>query len=159
LNEAINSLHKSNPTVVGNALLVKKLDPRALLPTVAHPGEDLGYDIYALEAAVLSAGKVTKVRTGIAVELHKAGFLMRERSSMAIHGITLSGGVIDVGYRGELFVNLLLHNPDVSPVFIEPGQKIAQIIPMRSNTFYPVIEVDQLSDSTRGENGYGSTGK
>jgi dUTP pyrophosphatase len=158
-------------------LHVKRMHPDAKLPTVAHPGEDLGYDVYALEGAMLPAGKQTKVRTGIAAyedkprgfEVHsntpgyplrigsatRYGLLLRDRSSMAAKGITLSGGVIDAGYRGELTVILTSHD---HAAHIEPGQKIAQMIPIPVLTDV-VVEVEELPESSRGDRGFGSSGQ
>lgn len=96
-------------------LKVKKLDPRAIAPTVVNPGEDLAFDLYALENVTLSPGEPTLVRTGIAavyekydrynsVQFSQYGLLIRDRSSMAKKGIMTSGGVIDSGYRGEIMV-------------------------------------------------------
>ena len=80
------------------------------MPVVAHPGEDLGYDVFALEGAVLAPRTTVRVRTGIAVEARNPetgaplGLLVRDRSSMAARGIATTGGVIDAGYRGEILV-------------------------------------------------------
>jgi dUTP pyrophosphatase len=172
----------SSVTSKENTLLnVKRLHPDAKLPTVAYPGEDLGYDIYALEGINLIPGKQTKVRTGIVAyeekiegfELHQAagmfgglvshyigsrlkyGLLLRDRSSMAAKGITLSGGVIDAGYRGE--ISVLLTTSDVAQ-FIAAGDKIAQMIPIPVLTS-EVVEVEELPESSRGEKGYGSSGR
>lgn len=142
-------------------LSVKRLHPKAKLPTVAHPGEDLGYDIYALSDLLLWRDQVVRIPTGIAVELPGYGFIMRSRSSMAHAGIMLSGGVIDAGYRGEIFVNLtyrsLPEKPDTWQ--ISAGDKIAQLIPFRPQTSFKVAWVPELSESLRGELGYGSTGR
>jgi dUTP pyrophosphatase len=115
-----------------HTLKVKKLDPRAKLPTVATPGEDLGYDIYALEDTYLEPGVVTKVRTGIAVEARisewltgdddPAGLLIRDRSSVASQGVIVSGGVIDAGYRGEIVVVLTNINRLKQRVSVGPGE-------------------------------------
>lgn len=158
-------------------LNVKKLDERAILPTVAHPGEDLGFDLYALEDTTLFHGKLTKVKTGIAAEydvrvpvpskLMPGQFTMQklpyglvyfDRSSMASKGIKLSGGVIDAGYRDELVVMLTLHTPG-EPYQVKAGDKIAQMIPMPVMTMKGVTQVDELSESSRGKNGFGSSGK
>jgi dUTP pyrophosphatase len=148
-------------------LHVKRLHPDAKLPTVAHPGEDLGYDVYALEGAMLPAGKQVKVHTGIVAYEKKESFtdlmngstkyglLLRDRSSMAAKGITLSGGVVDAGYRGELAVILTSHE---YAAYIEPGQKIAQMIPIPVLTDV-VIEVEELPESSRGDRGFGSSGQ
>lgn len=146
------------------ALKVKKLHPNAKLPVCAHPGEDLAYDIFAVEDTWLRPGVPTKVRTGIAVELAGMGFIMRDRSSMSMHGITVSGGTMDAGYRGEFFVNLTYHGFDNDGLLhesyvIRAGDKIAQIIPVAPATMYAVVEVSELSESTRGTAGYGSTGR
>src|SRR5271166_4574471 len=91
-------------------LRVKRLESGALLPVVAHPGEDLGYDVFALEAVRLAARQTLKVRTGIAVEARHPeagaplGLLVRDRSSMAARGLATTGAVIDAGYRGEILV-------------------------------------------------------
>lgn len=147
-------------------LKVLKLDPRAKLPVCAHPSEDLGYDIFSLDDVELLANQVTRIRTGIAVELPGMGFLMRDRSSMAMRSIVVSGGTIDAGYRGELLVNLTwYHQYDtgiIQPLkttSIKAGDKIAQLVPIAPATFYEVFEVTELSKAARGTAGYGSTGR
>ena len=91
-------------------LRVKRLEPAARLPQVAHPGEDLGYDVFALEDVVLSPSVAVRLRTGIAVEARHPrtgeplGLLVRDRSSMAAKGLATTGGVIDSGYRGEILI-------------------------------------------------------
>ena len=85
------------------SLSVKLLDEAARVPTVAHPGEDIGYDLYANQDHTLVPGQVHRVHTGVAVagmagEL-PVGFLVRDRSSMASKGVFTHGGVIDSSYR------------------------------------------------------------
>lgn len=146
-------------------LNVKRLDPNAKLPTVAHPGEDLGYDVYSLEHKLLEPFEVTKVRTGISVafevlifgRIYSYGLLVRDRSSMAARGIITSAGVVDAGYRGEL--TILLTNTSDHTEEVLPGQKIAQMIPMPVLTQYAVTEVSELPTGNRGEKGFGSSGK
>lgn len=143
-------------------LCVKRLDPAARLPAVAHPGEDLGYDLFALEAITLRPRATARVRTGIAVEARHPhsgaplGLLVRDRSSMAARGLTTTGGVIDAGYRGEIMV--LMTNLGDSPVEIGAGDKIAQMIPVPVLTG-AVGEVEDLEVSARAEKGFGSSGK
>lgn len=158
-------------------LRVKLLDPGAKAPVCANPGEDLGYDLFALEGVALRPGEVTRVRTGIAVEFDVRmpvpsklqpgsfvaqrvpyGFLIRDRSSMAANGITVSGGVIDAGYRGEVVV-LLTFNPKEGMRYILAGEKIAQMFPVAVVTRNGVEVVDELGEGQRGEAGFGSTGK
>ena len=143
-------------------LRVKLLEENARLPTVAHPGEDLAYDLFALEGALLAPRTTVKVRTGIAVEArHPAtgaplGLLVRDRSSMASKGIATTAGVIDAGYRGEILV--LMTNLGQAPVELKVGEKIAQMIPVPVLTG-AVEQVASLEDSARAEKGFGSSGR
>lgn len=143
-------------------LRVKLLDPAARAPVVAHPGEDLGYDLFASEGAVLAQRATVKVRTGISVEArHPAtgaplGLLVRDRSSMAARGVATTAGVIDAGYRGEILV--LMVNLGDAAVELKAGEKIAQMIPVPVLTG-AVEEVDCLEASARAEKGFGSSGR
>lgn len=142
------------------ALKVKKLDPTATLPTVAHPGEDLGYDLYALEDVQLNPGRMTPIRTGVAVEYVgglKMGFLVRDRSSMASQGVAVFGGAIDAGYRGE--VKVIMFRMGGSIFDIHKGDKIAQLVPIPVYAYGGVVEADDLSNSGREDKGFGSSGK
>ena len=129
---------------------------------VAHPGEDLGYDLFALEGATLAPHATARVRTGIAVEARHPltgealGLLVRDRSSMAARGIATTAGVIDAGYRGEILV--LMTNLGEAAVELKAGEKIAQMIPVPVLTG-PVEEVESLEDSARAEKGFGSSGR
>jgi dUTP pyrophosphatase len=143
-------------------LRVKKLAEGARAPVVAHAGEDLGYDLFALEAVRLGARATVRVRTGIAVEARDPrtgvglGLLVRDRSSMAARGVTTTGGVIDAGYRGEILV--LMTNLGDGVVEIAAGERIAQMIPVPVLT--GVVEVvESLEDSARAGKGFGSTGR
>lgn len=142
-------------------LKVKLLTTTAKAPTVAHPGEDLGYDVYAAETTIVAARGHAVVPTGIAVECsspsgEKMGALLRDKSSMAARRLVLTGGVIDAGYRGE--IRVLMENLSDQPAEIHAGDKIANLIP------YPVVTgkvevVDDLSTSSRKAGGFGSTGR
>jgi dUTP pyrophosphatase len=143
-------------------LRVKLLVEGARAPVVAHPGEDLGYDLFALEGARLASRATVKVRTGIAVEARDPqtsvglGLLVRDRSSMAARGVTTTGGVIDAGYRGEILV--LMTNLGEEVVEVAAGEKIAQMVPVPVLTGL-VQEVESLEDSARAEKGFGSSGR
>lgn len=143
-------------------LRVKLLAEGARPPEVAHPGEDLGYDIFALEGVELWARASVRVKTGIAVEAQHPetgaalGLLVRDRSSMASRGIAVTGGVIDAGYRGE--IQILLTNLTDNAVRLNAGDKIAQMIPVPVLTGV-VSVVESLADSNRAEKGFGSSGK
>jgi dUTP pyrophosphatase len=143
-------------------LRVKLLEPQARLPLVAHPGEDLGYDVFALEDAVLSPGLAVRLRTGIAVEARHPhtgaplGLLVRDRSSMAARGLATLGGVIDAGYRGEILIVMV--NLSRAPIQLRVGEKIAQMIPVPVLTG-AVEQTDDLEDSLRAAKGFGSSGR
>ena len=143
-------------------LRVKLLEPGARLPEVAHPGEDLGYDLFALEGVVLAAHGTTRVRTGIAVEARHPetgealGLLVRDRSSMAARGIATTGGVIDAGYRGEILV--VMTNVGDAEQELRAGEKIAQMIPVPVLTG-AVQAVECLEESARAAKGFGSSGR
>jgi dUTP pyrophosphatase len=143
-------------------LRIKKLVEGARAPVVAHPGEDLGYDLFALDGVRLGSRETVKVRTGIAVEARDPrtgaglGLLVRDRSSMAARGVTTTGGVIDAGYRGEILV--LMTNLGDGVVEIAAGEKIAQMIPVPVLTGL-VQEVETLEVSARAEKGFGSSGR
>jgi dUTP pyrophosphatase len=143
-------------------LRVKLLEEGAKLPVVAHPGEDLGYDVFALEAVVLEPHKTVRVRTGVSVEARHPetgvalGLLVRDRSSMASRGIATTAGVIDAGYRGE--VQIVMTNLGTEPLELKAGEKVAQMIPVPVLT--GVVEAtESLEDSARLGKGFGSSGR
>jgi dUTP pyrophosphatase len=140
-------------------LRVLRVDPHAILPTRAHPG-DAGLDLYALQAAGLAPGERAFVRTGIAIEIPAghAGLVLPRSGLAARHGVTLANapGLIDSGYRGELKVLLL--NADRSARFeVTAGDRIAQLVLVRIQLPVP-LEVRCVSDSERGAGGFGSSG-
>ena len=147
---------------IRNMLRVKRLEAGARLPVVAHPGEDLGYDVFALEVTVLTPRATVKLRTGIAVEARDPetgaplGLLVRDRSSMAARGLATTGGVIDAGYRGEVLI--VMTNLGDAAVELKAGEKIAQVVPVPVLTGL-VQEVETLEVSVRAAKGFGSTGK
>lgn len=142
-------------------LRVKLLDPGARLPVVAHPGEDLGYDVFSLDSVLLEPSKTIRVRTGISVEARHPetslplGLLVRDRSSMASRGIATTAGVIDAGYRGE--IQIVMTNLGADPIELKAGEKIAQMIPLPVLTGR-VEEVETLEESARLSKGFGSSG-
>ena len=136
-------------------LKVKRLSPNAVLPTVAHPGEDIGYDLYSSEDVTISARGAAGVHTGIAIEfVPSAGGVVKTRSGMAKKRLMCNAGVIDAGYRGEVIV--LMENLGDESYAIRHGDKIAQLLehPFLASD---VIE-DDLSDAARGAKGFGSSG-
>lgn len=143
-------------------LRTKRLHPNAVLPTRATEGS-AGYDLYACieSPLLLPAGGRVSVPTGIAIMLEScdsAAFVFG-RSGLGIrHGIVPSNGVgvIDSDYRGEIVVGLSNHSD--KDYTIEPGERVAQMVIMP--VFTPeIIEVEQLSQTLRGSDGFGSTGR
>jgi len=138
---------------------VRRLDPDLPLPAYAHPG-DAGADLVSAEDVVLAPGERRLVHTGVAVALPD-GFvgLVHPRSGLAARlGVTVlnAPGTVDAGYRGEILVNLVNHDP-AHTVKISRGDRIAQLLVQRVERVV-FLAVDELPDSARGAGGHGSTG-
>ena len=139
---------------------IKKLSENAYLPEYAHgPDEDAGMDLRSVEDVELKPGEPCMLPTGLAIEL-PTGYeaQVRPRSGLALkHAITLpnSPATIDPGYRGEIRVILL--NLGREPYQVHRGDRIAQMVIAR----YEQIEWDEteLSQSSRGQGGFGSSGR
>ena len=144
-----------------STIRVKKLHPNAILPTYGTE-EAAGADLYAcLDAPVtIEPGKTGWIGTGIAMEVPKgcAG-LIYARSGMACKkGLAPANkvGVIDSDYRGPITV--VLYNHGSEPVTVTHGERIAQMVitPVITPAY---VQTDDLSDTDRGQGGFGSTGK
>jgi dUTP pyrophosphatase len=136
---------------------VKKLDPEAKLPSYAHEG-DAGMDICSIESFTLKPGERKTVRTGFSYEL-EPGFvsLIWDKSGLASrHGIKTMAGVIEHNYRGELMIVLL--NTSGEDFHVEKGDRIAQML-IQPVTTAKIEETEELSDTTRGAGGFGSSGR
>ena len=135
------------------------VNPAGRAPAQARD-HDAGYDLFAAERARLGPGERTSVGTGIAVAIPEghAGLVLPRSGLAARHGIALvnAPGLIDAGYRGELRV-LLLNTDRRADFEIEPGDRIAQLVvcPIESPRF---VEAERLSETSRGADGFGSTG-
>ncbi len=138
-------------------LLIKKLNPEAKLPSYAHEG-DAGMDLFAVEeVSVPPMGRVL-VGTGIAMEI-PIGYvgLVWDKSGLSnSYGIKTLGGVIDAGYRGEIKIGLI--NLGTEDYKISAGHKVAQML-IQKVEHPQIVEVGELSDTARGDGGFGSTGK
>lgn len=137
---------------------VKRLSLQATIPTYGTAGA-AGFDLYATHGGVLGAGERVSVGTGIAVELPPghAMFILPRSGYAAKHGVTVlnAPGLIDCDYRGE--IKVILVNHDNEAVQWAAGQRIAQalVLPVPACRFE---EVDELSETARGDGGLGSTG-
>ena len=142
-------------------LQVKKLDPRAKLPTYGT-ALSAGADLYVCleEAVVIEPGQTKLLPTGlsIAVPAGHAGLIFARSGLATKRDLAPANkvGVIDADYRGPLMVSL--HNHGSKPQTIEPGERVAQlaIVPVLT----PEMElVEELDDTERGAGGFGSTGR
>lgn len=137
----------------------KRIDAEIPLPEAAHPG-DAGVDLRARETVVLEPGERAMVPTGIAVAIPEGHVgLVAPRSGLAIRsgiGVVNGPGVVDAGYRGELKVILVNHGGEA--VTLQRGDRIAQLIvvPFVTPSFE---EFEELPESVRGAQGFGSTGR
>jgi dUTP pyrophosphatase len=134
----------------------QKLNPEAKVPTRAFE-HDAGLDLTTVETHVLSPGEGRIFKTGLAVAIDP-GFvgLIWDRSSMGKRGIKTLGGVIDSGYRGE--IGVILWNLSKESQEVKFGERIAQLLIQPIAT--PQTEtVTSLSETQRGQGGFGSSGK
>jgi len=144
---------------------IKKVHEDAVVPEYAKPG-DAGLDLYCTERGYDDCGNIVYY-TGLAMQIPEGYVgLLFPRSSVSKHCLTMANsvGVIDSGYRGEILLKFRnLENPDKPWLFTEGkvydvGERVAQIVIMP----YPQVEfqsVKKLSDSERGDGGFGSTGR
>lgn len=134
----------------------KPLVPEAILPNYAFPG-DAGMDLKTPFAVTLEPGVITKVPLGLAVEIPEGYVgLVWEKSGLALKGVTVLGGVIDSGYRGELICTL--RNVSETPLKLEAGHKVAQLL-IQTIVHVEIVSTETLSETDRKQQGFGSTGK
>ncbi len=135
---------------------IKKLKENAQLPKYAKEG-DVGMDMYAMETVTIPPMGHHRFWHGFALEF-PTGYaaIVKDKSSISKAGLHTMGGVFDAGYRGEYNTHLV--NLSGEPYTVEEGDKVAQLV------VYPVAiaeleETDTLSESERGDTGFGSSGK
>ena len=140
-------------------VLIQRIDDTVPLPAYAHPG-DAGADLCSTVDVHLEPGERVLVPTGVAVAL-PPGYvgLVHPRSGLAARfGVSIvnAPGTVDAGYRGEISVLLINHDPK-EPIDIKRGDRIAQLI-VQKVEHAAFIEAGELPDSSRGSGGFGSTG-
>lgn len=146
--------------IIGMQVAFKRLSPDAKLPQYAQPG-DAGLDLMAIddgeEHTFAGAVLYIEYRTGLAVEIPENFVgLIFPRSSISNKSLSLANavGVIDSGYRGEIKFRFY---PSTGWTHYKKFERIGQLVILPYPTIQP-IEVDTLSDTSRGSGGYGSTG-
>ncbi|MFD8245160.1 dUTP diphosphatase [Nocardia sp. NPDC059691] len=136
-----------------------RLDPGIPLPTRAHAG-DAGVDLCTTQDVILEPGERVLVGTGVAVALPVGTVgLIHPRSGLAAKAglsVVNTPGTVDAGYRGEIKVCLINHDPR-TPIELRRGDRIAQLLVQRVE-LVDFVEVDSLDETTRGAGGYGSSG-
>lgn len=139
-------------------LLVEKINEKAIIPFQAHEG-DAGMDLFSVEEVILKPMERKLIHTGIKIQLPKnTEAQIRPRSGLALkNGITVlnTPGTIDEGYRGE--IGIILINLGTEEFKVEEGMKVAQMV-IKPTLTLEVEEVVELTETTRGEGGFGSTG-
>lgn len=139
-------------------LKIQKVTEDAILPSYANTG-DAGLDLFSTDNVILAPGDRALIHTGIKIELpENTEAQIRPRSGLALkHGISLinSPGTIDQGYRGEIGVIVINHGRE--PFEVLKNMKIAQMV-IKPVWTVQIEEVNNLTNSERGEGGFGSTG-
>jgi len=139
-------------------LKILKLTDLAIIPKYEHP-DDSGLDLFAIEELEIPSGESKLIHTGISIQLPQGTEAqIRPRSGLALnHQITVlnTPGTVDEGYRGEIGVILINHG--MHSFRVTKGMKIAQMV-ITPVIHVEVEEVDELSNTSRGVGGFGSTG-
>jgi len=136
---------------------IKRLSKKAALPKYAHKG-DAGMDLYIIDDKVLNPGEWHAFSTGIAMEIPE-GFvgLIWDKSGLASKfGLHVLAGVVDSSYRGE--VKVVVYNLSQKPYQFKKGEQVAQMI-IQPCLNADIKMVNKLSNTGRGQGGFGSTGR
>lgn len=138
-------------------LNIVRLDKTMKMPAFAHH-DDGGFDLYAAQTTTIQPGERISIPTGLKMEIPYGyvGFIWDKSGLSHKFGLKTFGGVVDAGYRGEVMVGIM--NLGTEPYTFEKNHKVAQISIQRREEVQ-IEEVEELSDSQRGEKGFGSSGK
>ena len=139
---------------------IKKLNEKAVIPTYGSPYA-AGADLYsAMDEVTVQPGETVLIKTGLALELPVgyAGLIYARSGLASKRGLAPANkvGVVDCDYRGEVMV--ALHNHSNVPQTVSAGERIAQLV-IAPYIVADFEETDELSDTVRGEGGFGSTGR
>lgn len=157
MEEGITPEHAVNAC---KTIKIKKLTEDCKTPTKSKDGDAM-FDIYTniggLDSYRLEPGELYKFKTGFATEI-PPGFYMKihERSGVSSNKIAVRGGIIDSNYRGEWMI--MLHNLGERTYLVNSGDRIAQAS-IEEVIDFEFEEVDELSESNRGDEGFGASGR
>lgn len=138
-------------------LKIERIDKELPLPTYAYEG-DAAFDLLAREDTILQPDEFKAIPTGLKMEIPDGYVgLVWDKSGLSIkNGLKTLGGVIDSGYRGEVTVGMI--NLSGAQYTFEKGHKVAQMIIQKKETV-TLHEVENISESDRGDKAFGSSGK
>jgi dUTP pyrophosphatase len=137
-------------------LKVQKINPEARLPLYQHPG-DAGLDLFSAVEDILAPGEVKPIPTGIKMAIPEGHVgLIWDKSGFSLQGVHRLAGVVDAGYRGE--VKVVMINLGKEPLAVKKGMKIAQML-IQPVVTVEIAEAGELDGTSRGEGGFGSTGR
>lgn len=128
------------------------------MPSRAYP-DDAGLDLYVSESITIPCGQFRDVPCGVSVEMERWhwGLIIGRSSTLRKRGLLVAPGIIDPGYRGELFSGV--QNVGERAQTLQVGDRVAQLILMSNQTqAVSPIEVQKLTESARGQQGFGSSG-
>jgi dUTP pyrophosphatase len=139
----------------------RRLRPGAMEPTRAYTG-DAGYDLRSVDEASLAPGGRALIRTGISVAIPEgyAGLVLPRSGLATRHGVAPvnAPGLVDSGYRGEIMVPLINHDPEEA-FRVERGMRVAQLVLVRPEEIsFSEVETLEAGTDGRGEGGFGSSG-
>ncbi len=134
------------------------LNKNAKIPEKQHE-LDIGYDLYSLEEYTLLSNKVTRIHTGVSIELppNMGGFILPRSGLASKHSITSinSPGLVDPGYTGELIIPLINHSN--TEYILDKGERFAQLVIINvENVSFNLV--NKLKNTDRSDKGFGSTG-
>jgi len=150
------SSSSSPPSDIISSLQVKLLSENAIMP---KRGSSLsaGFDLSSSENTIIKAGERGLVKTDLSIACPPGTYArIAPRSGLAVKKfIDVGAGVVDADYRGP--VGVVVFNFGVEDFTVEPGDRIAQLI-LEKVSMVDAIQVEELTDTVRGEGGFGSTG-
>jgi len=138
-------------------LKIVRINKDVFLPKYQYPG-DAAFDLLASEKVTIAPGERVQIKTGLKMEIPAGfvGFIWDKSGLSHKNGLKTLGGVIDSGYRGEVMVGVI--NLSNELFVFEKNNKVAQMC-IQKKEEVKILEVYELSDTERGEGGFGSTGK